>query len=97
MELDPFVLARIQFAANISFHILFPTITIGLCWLLLYFRTRFTLSGDRDWEYAYDFWVKIFALTFVLVGVAITVPMILAYTVFVYRVFRGKASDLSYE
>ena len=66
MPFDPFVLARIQFAANISFHILFPTLSIGLCWILLYFRTRFTLSGDKDWEYAYFFWVKIFALTFAL-------------------------------
>ena len=66
MTFDPFVLARIQFAANISFHILFPTITIGLCWILLYFRTRFTLSGDKEWEFAYFFWVKIFALTFAL-------------------------------
>ncbi|MCB1703626.1 MAG: cytochrome ubiquinol oxidase subunit I [Halioglobus sp.] len=66
MELDPFVLARIQFAANISFHILFPSITIGLAWILLYFRTRFTLSGNQAWEYAYFFWVKVFALTFAL-------------------------------
>lgn len=66
MTFDPLVLARIQFAANISFHILFPTITIGLCWILLYFRTRFTLSGDKDWEFAYFFWVKIFALSFAL-------------------------------
>tara|TARA_R110002072_G_scaffold2099_1_gene17682 strand:+ start:1518 stop:2873 length:1356 start_codon:yes stop_codon:yes gene_type:complete len=66
MELDPFVLARIQFAANISFHILFPSITIGLAWILLYFRTRFTLSGNQAWEYAYYFWVKVFALTFAL-------------------------------
>lgn len=66
MELDPFVLARIQFAANISFHILFPTITIGLCWLLVFFRFRYTITGDRNWEYAYDFWVRIFALTFAL-------------------------------
>ena len=66
MTFDPFVLARIQFAANISFHILFPTITIGLCWILLYFRTRFTFSGNKDWEYAYFFWVKVFALTFAL-------------------------------
>lgn len=66
LELDPFVLARIQFAANISFHILFPTITIGLCWVLLYFRLRFTFSKDQEWEYAYYFWVKIFALTFAL-------------------------------
>ena len=66
MEFDPVVLARIQFAANISFHILFPTISIGLCWFLLYFRTRFTLTGDKNWEYAYYFWVKLFALTFAI-------------------------------
>ncbi len=66
MAFDPFVLARIQFAANISFHILFPTITIGLAWILLYFRLRFTLTGDQAWEHAYTFWVKVFALTFAL-------------------------------
>lgn len=73
MLLDPLILARLQFAANISFHILFPTITIGLAWFLLYFRVRYTLSrdssglhGDDSWEYAYYFWVKIFALTFAL-------------------------------
>lgn len=66
MEFDPLVLARIQFALNISFHILFPTISIGLCWILLFFRTRFTLTGDQSWEFAYNFWVKIFALTFAL-------------------------------
>lgn len=66
MDFDPLLLARIQFAANISFHILFPSVTIGLGWILLYFRTRFTLSGDKDWEYAYYFWVKIFALSFAL-------------------------------
>lgn len=66
MELDPAFLSRLQFAANISFHILFPSITIGLCWLMVYFRVRYTLSKDRDWEFLYYFWVKIFALTFAL-------------------------------
>lgn len=66
MPLDPFVLARIQFAANISFHILFPAISIGLVWLLLFFRWQYTRSGDKAWEYAYFFWVKIFALTFAM-------------------------------
>ncbi len=66
MDFDVVLLSRLQFAANISFHILFPTITIGLCWILLYFRTRFTLSGDQAWEYAYQFWVKVFALTFAI-------------------------------
>lgn len=74
MEFDPFVLARIQFAANISFHILFPSITIGLAWVLFYFRVRFTLSNNQAWEYAYYFWVKIFALTFAL-GVVSGVTM----------------------
>ena len=64
--MDPVLLARIQFATNISFHILFPAITIGLAWILLYFRLRFTQTGDKAWEYAYFFWVKIFALTFAM-------------------------------
>lgn len=66
MEFDPFVLSRIQFAANISFHILFPSITIGLCWFLVYFRIQYLRTGDKSWEYAYFSWVKIFALTFAL-------------------------------
>ena len=66
MELDPFVLSRIQFAANITFHILFPTITIGLGWFLLFFRVRFTQTGNMYWEHAYNFWVKVYALTFAL-------------------------------
>lgn len=61
---DPLILARIQFAANISFHILFPTITIALGWLLVYFRLRANNSNDPSWMDAYRFWVKVFALTF---------------------------------
>ena len=73
-ELDAVELARIQFALNISFHILFPAITIGLSWVLLYFRVRYTLSRDEAWEYAYYFWVKVFALSFAL-GVVSGVTM----------------------
>ncbi len=64
MELDPLILSRIQFAANISFHILFPTITIALGWVLLYFKARYSFSKDQKWMDAYFFWVKVFALTF---------------------------------
>ena len=66
MEYDPFLLSRIQFALNISFHILFPTITIGLAYFLLFFRIRFTLTRDQHWADIYVFWVKVFALTFAL-------------------------------
>ncbi|MFN7782992.1 MAG: cytochrome ubiquinol oxidase subunit I [Lysobacterales bacterium] len=65
-SLDPLLLARIQFAANISFHILFPTITIALGWVLLFFKWRFGKTGDAKWMDAYGFWVKVFALSFAL-------------------------------
>lgn len=64
--MDPFILSRIQFGANISFHILFPTITIALGWLLLYFKWRFNRTGDESWMESYFFWVKVFALSFAL-------------------------------
>ena len=71
--MDALLLARLQFAANISFHILFPTISIGMGWLLLFFRLRWLKTGggaDRvaaqGWLDAYRFWTKVFALTFAL-------------------------------
>ena len=64
--LDPILLARVQFAANITFHILFPTISIAMGWFLLFFKTRFVATGEQHWMDAYQFWIKIFALTFAL-------------------------------
>ena len=64
--MDALLLSRIQFAANISFHILFPAITIALGWVLLGFRLAFARTGDKRWWDAYMFWVKVFALTFAL-------------------------------
>ncbi|HZW58867.1 MAG TPA: cytochrome ubiquinol oxidase subunit I [Woeseiaceae bacterium] len=63
---DAFLLSRIQFAANISFHILFPMVTIALAWILLFFKIRYHRSGDIKWMNAYRLWVKIFALSFAL-------------------------------
>ena len=68
--MDALILARMQFAANITFHILFPTISIALGWLLLFFRWRYLRAGPGDekqsWLNAYRFWTKVFALTFAL-------------------------------
>ena len=64
--LETLILSRIQFAANISFHILFPTLTIALGWLLVFYKWRFHRTGDGLWLSVYYFWVKIFALTFAL-------------------------------
>ncbi len=64
--MDALLLARMQFAANISFHILFPTISIALGWTLLFFRWRWLKTQDAGWLTAYRFWTKVFALTFAL-------------------------------
>ena len=72
--LETLMLSRIQFAANISFHILFPTITIALSWFLFFFKVRFDQTQDPVWMRAYRFWVKIFALTFAI-GVVTGITM----------------------
>ena len=71
--MDALTLARMQFAANITFHILFPTISIGMGWLLLFLRWRWLKAGRKGevlhaqgWLDAYRFWTKVFALTFAL-------------------------------
>lgn len=65
-QLDPALLARVQFAANITFHILFPSITIALGWILLFFKLRYNATKDYKWMEAYFFWTKIFALCFAM-------------------------------
>src|ERR1700742_3848532 len=72
--MDPLILSRIQFGANISFHILFPTITIALGWVLLFFKLRYNATSDTAWMRAYFTWVKVFALSFAL-GVVSGVTM----------------------
>jgi cytochrome d ubiquinol oxidase subunit I len=65
-DLDPHLLARIQFASNVTFHILFPSLSIALAWFLLFFKSRFMATGAQSWMNAYQFWVKVFALSFAL-------------------------------
>jgi len=68
------LLARTQFGLNIGFHILFPTLTIALGWILLYFRIRYARSGDTAWLATYKLWTKVFALSFAM-GVVSGVTM----------------------
>jgi cytochrome d ubiquinol oxidase subunit I len=63
---EALILARAQFGLNIGFHILFPAITIGLAWILVYFRARYARTGESAWLETYKLWVKIFALTFAM-------------------------------
>src|SRR6187455_3276798 len=63
---EALLLARAQFGLNIAFHILFPTITIGLAWLLVVFRIRYERTRDPAWPGTFKLWVKVFALTFAM-------------------------------
>ncbi|MEJ0062118.1 MAG: cytochrome ubiquinol oxidase subunit I [Alphaproteobacteria bacterium] len=74
MALDPALLPRVQFAANITFHILFPSITIALGWILLFFKYRYDRTKDYYWMESYFFWTKIFALCFAI-GIVTGVTM----------------------
>jgi cytochrome d ubiquinol oxidase subunit I len=63
-NLDPTLLARIQFAFTISFHILFPATTIGLASWLAVLEWRWLRTGNQVYADVYRMWVKIFAVTF---------------------------------
>src|SRR5260221_13777882 len=63
---DALLLARAQFGLNIAFHILFPTLTIGLAWILVYFRVQYARTGEAGWLSSFRLWTKVFALTFAM-------------------------------
>ncbi len=63
-DLDPVLLASIQFAFTISFHILFPAFTIGLASWLAVLEWRWLKTGNEVYADIYRMWVKIFAVTF---------------------------------
>jgi cytochrome d ubiquinol oxidase subunit I len=63
-NLNPTLLARIQFAFTISFHILFPAFTIGLASWLAVLEWRWLRTGKQVYADVYRMWVKIFAVTF---------------------------------
>ncbi|HEY2338730.1 MAG TPA: cytochrome ubiquinol oxidase subunit I [Burkholderiales bacterium] len=71
---EALLLARVQFGLNIGFHILFPTITIGLAWLIAWFRLRYERTRDPAWLDTYRRWLKVFALTFAM-GVVTGITM----------------------
>jgi cytochrome d ubiquinol oxidase subunit I len=74
VDAEALLLARVQFGLNIGFHILFPSITIGLAWIIAWFRIRYETTRDEAWLRAYQLWVKVFALSFAM-GVVSGVTM----------------------
>jgi cytochrome d ubiquinol oxidase subunit I len=75
-SLDPVLLSRMQMAFTLSFHILFPTLTIGLAVFLAILESLWLKTGDEFYKRHYHFWVKLFALTF---GVGVVSGVVLSY------------------
>src|SRR6476660_7790023 len=65
---------RLQFAFTITYHYLFPQLTMGLAWFLVYWKWRALRTGDERYNRAVRFWAKIFGLNFA-VGVVTGIPM----------------------
>lgn len=65
---------RLQFAFTVSFHYLFPQLTMGLALLLFYLRSRALWTSDRHYHDVAHFWTKVFALSFAF-GVVTGIPL----------------------
>ncbi len=66
MDLDALMLARLQFAFTISFHIIFPAITIGLASYLAVLEGFWLKTRDSTYLSLYQYWLKIFAVNFAM-------------------------------
>jgi len=66
--------SRLQFAFTITYHYLFPQLTMGLAWFLVDWKWRALRAGDEKYNQAVRFWAKIFGLNFA-VGVVTGIPM----------------------
>src|SRR3990170_2629992 len=73
-ELDPLLLARIQFALTACFHFIFPPISIGLAWMLVIFEGLALKTGKSDYKKLGVFFAKLLAINFA-VGVASGIVM----------------------
>src|SRR3954469_2941790 len=71
---DPGFWHRLQFAFTITYHYLFPQLTMGLAWFLVYWKWRAPRTGDEKYNRAAGFWAKISGLNFA-VGVVTGIPM----------------------
>lgn len=72
--MDAVLLARIQFGLTAGFHFLYPPISIGLAWLIVYIGWRYLRTGQAVYDEMSRFWVRILALVFA-VGVATGIAM----------------------
>ncbi|MDP2620059.1 MAG: cytochrome ubiquinol oxidase subunit I [Hyphomicrobiales bacterium] len=75
-ELDPVILARIQFAFTIGFHIVFPALTIGLASYLFVLEGFWLATGRQTYRQVFDYWLRIFAIAF---GMGVVSGVMMSY------------------
>ena len=66
MDLDPVLLARLQFAFTVTFHIIFPSFTIGLSAYIATLGVMWLRSGEERYHRLMRFWTKVFAVSFAM-------------------------------
>jgi cytochrome d ubiquinol oxidase subunit I len=76
MEFDPALIARLQFAFTVAFHIIFPTFTIGLSAYIATLLVMATLTGRERFQRLAQFWTRIFAVSFAM---GVVSGVVLAY------------------
>jgi cytochrome bd ubiquinol oxidase subunit I len=76
MDFDPVLLARLQFAFTISFHIIFPSFTIGLSAYIATLGALWLATGEERYHRVATFWTKIFAVSF---GMGVVSGLVLSY------------------
>ncbi len=74
--LDPVMLSRIQFGFVVSFHIIFPAFTIGLAAWLATIEGMRLFTGNPLYRRVFDFWLKVFALSF---GMGVVTGIVMAF------------------
>src|SRR5271154_1846240 len=71
---DALTIHRLHFAFTITFHYIFPQLTMGLALLIFILKTIALRTGNERWNAAARFWAKIFGISFAL-GVVTGIPM----------------------
>jgi cytochrome d ubiquinol oxidase subunit I len=71
---DPLFWHRLQFGFTVTFHYIFPQLTMGLALLIVVLKAIGLRTGDVRWDDTARFWLRVFGLTFVL-GVVTGIPL----------------------
>jgi cytochrome bd ubiquinol oxidase subunit I len=71
---EALTVGRLQFAFTVTFHYIFPQLTMGLALLILVIKTVALRTGAEKWDRAARFWAKIFGISFAM-GVVTGIPM----------------------